>query len=164
VDRARLSVLWPLDPAVAYLNHGSFGACPAAVLDFQAALRDELEREPVDFLVRRLPRRLAMARAALGGFVGAEADDLAFVTNATAGVNTVLRSLQLAPGEELLTTDHTYGACRKAMDHAASLSGARVVTAHVPFPLRDAEEVVEPVLAAASSGSYESWAAAASTA
>ncbi len=141
--------LWPLDPSVAYLNHGSFGACPRAVVEFQAELRRELEREPVDFLVRRLPGRLAAAREALGRFVAADPGDLAFVPNATTAVNTVLRGLRPEPGDELLTTDHAYAACRKALDHVARLARATVVVASVPFPLQSEDEIVEPVLAAA---------------
>jgi isopenicillin-N epimerase len=140
--------LWPLDPAVDYLNHGSFGACPSAVLDEQARLRWEMEREPVDFLWRDLPRRLAQARQALGAFVGAAPDDLAWVSNATAGVNAVLRSLELRPGDELLTTDHVYGACRRALEHAAARAGARVVVAVAPFPLAGEDDVLSPLLAA----------------
>jgi isopenicillin-N epimerase len=140
--------LWPLEPGVLHLNHGSFGACPRAILDHQRALIEELEREPTDFLVRRLPERLATARAALGAFVGAQADDLAFVTNATSGVNAVLRSLELAPGDELLITDHAYGACRNALDYVAGRAGAHVVVARLPFPVASAEELIEPVVAA----------------
>ena len=138
--------LWTLDPAVAHLNHGSFGACPAAILEKQSELRARLEREAVDFLVREAPARYAEARAALGGFVGADPDDLAFVPNATSGVNAVVRSLEFAPGDELLTTDHAYGACKKTLDYVASRTGARVVVASVPFPLRSEEDVVSPVL------------------
>jgi isopenicillin-N epimerase len=140
--------LWPLDPAVLHLNHGSFGACPVAVLDFQRALREELERQPTDFMIRSLPARLAETRAALGAFVGAAPDDLAFVANATSGVNAVLRSLELRAGDELLTTEHSYGACRKALEYVARRADARVVTVPLPFPLADAGELVEPVLAA----------------
>src|SRR5512141_3456537 len=95
--------LWRLDPAVDYLNHGSFGACPKAILEKQSELRLALEREPVDFFVRALPGLLAGARTALAESVGADGDDLAFVPNATAGVNAVVRSLALSPGAELLT-------------------------------------------------------------
>ena len=139
--------LWPLERGVIFLNHGSFGACPAEVLRQQAALRDEMEAEPVRFLSRELDDRLADARQALAAFVGADADDLAFVANATGGVNAVLRSLRFSPGEELLTTDHAYNACRNAFDFAAGRAGARVVVATIPFPLASPEEVVEAVLA-----------------
>ena len=141
--------MWTLDPAVDFLNHGSFGACPRPVQDVQQRLREELEAEPVRFLSRELEGRLAGARATLGAFVGADPDDLAFVTNATAGVNTVLRSLALGPGDELLTTDHAYNACRNALEAAGGRAGARVVVARVPFPLADPAEVVAAVLAAA---------------
>ena len=139
--------LWPLERGVIFLNHGSFGACPTEVLRHQAALRDEMEAEPVRFLSRELDDRLASARQALAAFVGADAEDLAFVTNATGGVNAVLRSLGFSPGEELLTTDHAYNACRNALDFAAGRAGARVVVATIPFPLASPEEVVEAVLA-----------------
>jgi len=140
--------LWPLDPSVAYLNHASFGACPTAVLEHQAALRLELEREPADFLARELPERLKAAREALAGFVGAGAADLAFVPNATTAVSTVLRSVSLGSGDELLTTDHTYAACRKAAEFVTARAGARVVTARVPFPIASEDAVVDAVLGA----------------
>jgi isopenicillin-N epimerase len=142
--------LWCLDPTVAYLNHGSFGACPATVLELQAALRLEMEREPVEFLSVRLGRRLAAAREPLAAFLGAEPDNLAFVTNATSGVNAVLRSLEFRGGDELLTTSHVYAACRKTLDYVASRSGARVVVAPLPFPIGGEDEVVAAVLAAVS--------------
>ncbi len=92
-------------------------------------------------------RLLDEARAALAAFVGAAPSDLAFVANATAGVNAVLRSLVFAPGDELLTTDHAYGACRNALDFVAERSGAVVVTAKVPFPIDGPEAVLQAVLA-----------------
>jgi isopenicillin-N epimerase len=143
------AALWPLDPDVAFLNHGSFGACPGEVLRHQAALRAEMEAEPVRFLGRELDSRLDAARAALGAFVGADPDDLAFVANATGGVNAVLRSLRLAAGDELLTTDHAYAACRNTLDWVAERSGARVVVAVLPFPLASPQAVVDAVLAKA---------------
>jgi isopenicillin-N epimerase len=138
--------LWPLDPGVIFLNHGSYGACPREVLRHQAALRDELEAEPVRFLGRELEGRLDVARASLAAFVGADPDDLAFVSNATGGVNAVVRSLDLASGDELLTTDHAYAACKNALDYAAARAGAKVVIAPVPFPVRSADEIVAAVL------------------
>ena len=138
---------WSLDAGLIFLNHGSFGACPTAVLAHQAALRAEMEANPVRFLSRELDDRLAAARAALAAFLGADADDLAFVANATGGVNAVLRSLALAAGDELLTTDHAYGACRNTLDFVAARAGARVVTATLPFPVARPDDVVDAVMA-----------------
>jgi isopenicillin-N epimerase len=140
------AALWPLDPAVTFLNHGSYGACPREVLRHQAALRAEMEAEPVRFLGRELDDRLDAARAALAAFVGADADDLAFVANATGGVNAVLRSLRLSAGDELLTTDHAYQACRNTLDYVAERTGTRVVVARIPFPVDAPEAIVETVV------------------
>jgi isopenicillin-N epimerase len=139
--------LWPLDRQVIFLNHGSFGACPTEVLRHQAALRAEMEAEPVRFLSRELDDRLDAARQALAKFIGADADDLAFVTNATSGVNAVLRSLAFGRGDELLTTNHAYNACRNAVEFVASRSGSDVVVAQVPFPITSPDEVVDAVMA-----------------
>jgi isopenicillin-N epimerase len=143
---ARVAQLWALDPQVVFLNHGSFGACPLPVLEAQRRLRDRMEAEPVRFFTRDLEGLLDAARAALAAFIGVDPPDLAFVPNATAGVNAVLRSIRLEPGDELLVTDHAYNACRNALDFAAAERRARVVVAPVPFPLGSADEVVEAVL------------------
>ena len=141
-----LASLWCLDPSVTYLNHGSFGACPSAVLEVQAALRLEMEQEPVDFLVKTLPARLDAARHALALFLGAAPEDLVFVPNDTAGVNAVLRSLAFESGDELLVTSHTYAACRKTVDFVAARTGAKVVVANLPFPCRHEQEIIAAVL------------------
>jgi isopenicillin-N epimerase len=143
-----LALHWTLDPEVAYLNHGSFGACPREILDHQHELRARMEREPMDFLVRELPRRLAECREAIGAFVGADSEGLAFTSNATTGVNAALRSIELGPEDEILTTDHAYGACRRAAEFIARRRGAWVVEARVPFPLRAEEEIVSALLGA----------------
>ena len=148
VSQNRHVALWTLDPAVTYLNHGSFGACPAAVLAYQSALRARMEREPVDFLVRELPALTAQARAELAAFVDADPADLVFLPNATAGINAVLRSLRFEPGDELLTTSHVYAACLKTLRFVAARSGARMVVAPVPFPIAGEDEVIAPLLAA----------------
>ncbi|HSP80705.1 MAG TPA: aminotransferase class V-fold PLP-dependent enzyme [Myxococcaceae bacterium] len=138
---------WSLEPEVAFLNHGSFGACPVRVLEEQSRLRARLEAEPVRFLHREVERLLDEARAALAAFLDADADDLAFVNNATTGVNTVLRSLRLSPGDELLTTDHEYNASRNALDFVATQWGAKVVVAKLPWPVPSPQAVVDAVLA-----------------
>jgi isopenicillin-N epimerase len=146
-----LRSFWCLDPQVQYLNHGSYGACPAPVLALQSSLRQEMEREPVDFLSEQLPGRLDQARLTLAAFLDADPSDLVFVTNATAGVNAVLRSLAFAPGDELLVTTHTYAACRKTVDYVAARSGAHVVVANLPVPLHSEQQIIDAVLAALSS-------------
>ena len=142
---------WALDPEVAYLNHGSYGATPRPVLARQQALRDELEREPIEFLTRTRQQRIDDARAALAAFVGARTADLAFVNNATTGVNAVLRSLRFEPGDELLVTDHAYNACRNALDFVAERASATVVVAPIPFPIESPGEVVDSLLERVSS-------------
>lgn len=139
---------WTLDPEIDFLNHGSFGACPAEVLAAQQEWRTRLERRPVRFMTGELEAGLDAARLALAAFVGAQPEDLVFLANATTGVNTVVQSLEFAAGDELLTTDHAYGACRNALDMVARRSGARVVVTPVPFPLQDPAEVVTAVRAA----------------
>ena len=126
--------LWLLDPKVVYLNHGSFGSCPRPVLEFQRRMRNRLERQPVQFFVRDLEPLLDQARGALAKFLGAEADDLVFVPNATAGVNTVLRSLRFKRGDELLVTNHEYNACRNALNFVAEQTGERVMVADSTAP------------------------------
>src|SRR6266852_1841482 len=142
-----LARLWTLDPAVTFLNHGSFGACPRPVLEAQQCLRERLERQPVQFLGRDLEALLDDARRVLAAFLGAEPEGLVFVTNATTAVNAVLRSLALAPGDQLLVTDHAYNACRNVLDFVAAAARTEVVVVPVPFPLASADAVIEAVLA-----------------
>jgi isopenicillin-N epimerase len=137
-----------LVPGTVFLNHGSFGACPEAILRRQEELRRQMEAEPVQFLWRRYEERLEPSRATVARFVGAQPQDLVFVTNATSGVNAVVRSLNLRQGEELLTTSHDYNACHNVLLESALGAGARLVVATIPFPLPSEEEAVAAVLEA----------------
>lgn len=137
---------WTLDPEWAFLNHGSYGATPSAVLDAQTALRARMERQPVKFM-RELEPMLDEARVKAAAFVGADPDDIAFVRNATEGVNAVLRSLQFAPGDEILVNSHEYNACLNTAHFVAERSGAVVVSVDVPFPVRSPEEFTGAVMA-----------------
>lgn len=139
---------WSLDPEVTFLNHGSFGATPTAVLEHQQRLRRQMEAEPVRYFVRELPDLIDEALGDLARFVGADPADLVFVPNVTTAVNAVLRSMPLQRGDELLTTDHEYNACRNALDFVAARSGARVVVVRIPFPITSAEEVTNAVAGA----------------
>jgi isopenicillin-N epimerase len=137
---------WLLDPSVTYLNHGSFGATPKVVLEKQQEFQRRMEKEPVLFLVRELEPLMDAVRTDLGRLIGATLDDLAYVPNATAGVNAILRSLEFSRGDELLVTTHEYNACRNVLDYIASRSGARVKLVDIPFPIRSPEEAVEAVM------------------
>lgn len=135
--------LWPLDPAIAYLNHGGYGATPHEVLADQQRWRLELERGPTRFMQKTLPEALRANAAELAHFLGAEPQDLVFVENATQGVNAVLRSLNLSAGDELLTTTHVYGAVRNTMRHLAARCGASVIEAPLPYPIGDPQAVID---------------------
>lgn len=137
---------WLLEPEITFLNHGSFGACPIPVLEAQQRLRQQMESEPLRFFVREFEELLDAARSSLAEFVGAEASELAFVPNATTGVNAVLRSLSFAPGDELLTTDHEYNACRNVLNFVAERTGAKVVVAKVPFPIDSPQQMIDAAI------------------
>jgi len=147
---AELRAEFLLDPEVTFLNHGSFGACPLPVLERCQEWQRELEREPVRFLARRLPELLDEARAELARYVGAAPGDLAFVDNATAGVNVAARSLGLGPGDEVLATSLEYGACDLAWEHVCARVGARYVRAEIPLPLAGSSDLVEALFASRS--------------
>jgi len=137
--------LWPLEPGVAYLNHGGYGATPTAVLAAQSAWRERIERNPTGFLSRELPDLLRQAADAVAVRLGGRGADLVFVENATSGINAVLRSLALAPGDEILITSLTYPAIRKAARFAAERAGARLVEVPLPLPVRDERAVLDAV-------------------
>lgn len=126
--------LFALDPDLHFLNHGSFGACPWPVLDAQRAWQLEMEKNPVAFLGRHSGRHLWAARQVLAGHLGADPAHLVFLANATHGVNTVARSLDLGPGDEVLASDHEYGACDYTWRHECQRTGARYVRAEIPLP------------------------------
>ena len=131
---------WTLDPSVHFLNHGSFGAVPSEVQEVQQDFRDRLEREPVDFILRQVPDLWEAARHGVAEFVHADPDGFVFVSNATDGVNAVVRSLPFESGDEIVYTNHGYNACNNVVDFVAQRSGARAVVAQIPFPLQSADE------------------------
>lgn len=136
-----------LDPDLVFLNHGSYGACPKAVFADYQRWQLELERNPVAFLGRRSAALLGAARERLAAHLGARGADLVFVANATTGVNSVAQSLALRPGDEVLATDHEYGACDAAWRHACASAGAHYRRVEIPLPF-DAAEFVPRLLAA----------------
>jgi isopenicillin-N epimerase len=136
---------WPLDPAVVYLNHGGYGVSPHAVQHEQESWRRRIERNPMRFFSQELSAALRAAATVLAELLGARGDDIVFVDNATTGCNAVLRSLDFKPGDEILTTDLAYGAIAKAARYVAARTGATVVDAHIPLPLRDNGAVIAAI-------------------
>jgi isopenicillin-N epimerase len=123
-----------LAEGIAHLNHGSYGATPREVIAAQRAYQDELESEPSGFMQNRFPVLMRRAAEALGSYLKTRADQIALIENATSGVNAVLQSLALEPGDEILITDQTYGAVRNTVMHACARTGARLVDIRLPFP------------------------------
>jgi isopenicillin-N epimerase len=135
-----------MDPAVAYLNHGSFGATPIPVLAEQQRLRIAMERNPVGFLGHRLPELLDAVRAEVAAFLCADPEGLVFVDNATTGTQTVIAQARLGPGDEVLATDHCYPAVLAQLRRSTEATGARLEIAEVPLPAPGRAEVAEAVL------------------
>jgi len=138
---------WQLRPDITFLNHGSFGAVPSEVSAVADAWRRRLEAEPIELMGRHWRSIVADALAPVARFLNADPESIGFVTNATEGVNCVLRSLQLSPGDELLTTNHVYHAVRQSMKFAASHSGAVYREVPLPLPIRSADDITAAILA-----------------
>jgi isopenicillin-N epimerase len=139
-----------LDPDAVFLNHGSYGATPRAVLHAQSAWRERMEAQPVDFLARRLLDLLDTPIAELAAFLGARPGDLAFVDNATTALNSVASSLgpSLAPGDEIVITRQAHPGCRRPFTHMCEMRGATLVNVDLPYPVHSDAQITTPVLAA----------------
>ena len=134
---------WNLEPSRLFLNHGSFGACPEFVIQEQRKWQELMEREPVQFFEEMMPNVLLNSREAIAEFLSCSADDIAFVSNATSGVNTILRSLEFEEGDQILVPNHAYQACRNSIDFVAKRWGADVVEVAIPFPIDGPQTVID---------------------
>ncbi len=139
--------LFLLRPGIVFLNHGAFGACPRPVFAAYQRWQLELERQPVEFLGRRFRNLLQEARQSLAEFVGSPTDDLVYVPNATTGINIVARSVKLRTGDEVLGTDHEYGAIDRTWQFLCARRGASYVRARVPTPVQSQEQIVDAIWA-----------------
>ena len=128
---------------VIFFNHGSFGACPKPVFAEYQRWQLELERQPIEFLLRCRESLMGSAIDCIADYLNAPPDEVVFVTNATAGLNIVLRSLPLQPGDEILTTDHEYGAINRLLEFVARKTGARIVRSQVRLPYQDDATFIE---------------------
>ena len=135
--------LFLLDPEVTFLNHGSFGACPRPVFETYLELQRALEREPIEFLGRRAQELMTSARAGLAAYLNVPAEDLVYFPNPTTAINMVMRSLELAEGDEILTTDHEYGAMDRTWRFKCVKTGAHYIHQAIPLPVTTKEDFVE---------------------
>ena len=144
--RGDLAGHWILAPETCFLNHGSFGATPVSVLEEQSRLRNLIERDPVRFFERDYIPMMKGAIGKLSEFINADPEGLVFVKNTTEGVNTVLRSLDLSPGDEIIVTNHSYQACWNAVDFVTERSDAKTVVVDIPFRVKNEEEIVDLIM------------------
>lgn len=133
---------WNLDTNFIFLNHGSFGATPKAILKKQEEYRIKLEKEPVKFYIREIEELLFQSKRKLASFIRADKNDIVFVPNATYGVNSILKSLKFKDGDELLTTNHEYYSCKNTLEYVAKRNNVKVVIANIPFPIKSEDEVI----------------------
>lgn len=148
-DWEAIAARWPIRRGTIYLNHGSFGPPPDAVRQARQAWIDRLDEEPIDFFNRHFEREIMAARQRLAEFVGTTGEKLIFVENATAGMNVVASSFPLSPGDEVLATDHEYGAVLRIWDRACREAGAALTVVELPLPFRSADETIAAIFAAA---------------
>jgi isopenicillin-N epimerase len=150
---SELKARWPLDPGCTYLNHGTVGVTPYAVLDAQQAIRMEIECQPAKFMDVDLRPRLRQAADRVAQVLGGAGDDYVFIENASTGINAVLRGLDFEDGDEILYVSHAYGAVKKAIGYVASRTGAIPVAIEIPYPPKSDEEILTSLKAALSGNS-----------
>ncbi len=132
-----------LNPEITFLNHGSFGACPKPIFENYQHWQLELEKEPVQFITKKLPLLMKKSREALAGFVHCDAADVFFLPNPTTAINTIMRSLILNPGDEILATDNEYGAMDRTWNFFCKKSGAKYIRQHISMPIVSKEQMIE---------------------
>ena len=144
--KGELAKYWSLNPDTVFLNHGSVGATPTSILDEQTKIRSHIEEDPVRFFERDYIPLMKESRESLAEFLNAEVNGMTFVKNATEGVNTVLRSIELEAGDEVIVPNHSYQACWNAVDFVTERSGAKTVVVEIPFRLESEEEIIDLIL------------------
>ncbi len=152
MNQAYLGSLWTLNPEISYLNHGGFGACPESILEARCRIQKDFESNPLRFIFESFENLYDNSRKKLAEFLGADSDQLVFTSNATEGVNTVLKSLNLGEGERLICTNHVYPGCLAALEQVAEKSGVEIVTVDIPFPVGSPQEITDSILKEAAKG------------
>lgn len=129
-----------LNSEITFLNHGSFGACPKPVFDNYQSFQLEMERDPVYFIQKKFAEHLAKAKNAFSAFINCDANDFIFTPNPTVAINTVMRSLNLKEEDEILTTNHEYGAMDRTWHFYCKVSGAKYIRQKISLPIVSKEK------------------------
>jgi len=132
-----------LDPTITFLNHGSFGACPKPIFEEYQRFQKELETEPVYFLIKKQKEYLQLAKNSLAKFVGCSPNDFFFTSNPTIAINTIMRSLNLKSGDEILTTNHEYGAMDRTWNFYCKKTGAKYIRQNISIPIVSKQQILE---------------------
>ena len=132
-----------LDTSITFLNHGSFGACPKPIFEEYQRFQLELESDPVNFIQKKLPIYLKEAKIPFAKFIGCQIEDFFFTPNPTFAINTVMRSIKLQAGDEILTTNHEYGAMDRTWNFFCKKSGAKYVRQEISLPIVSKEQIIE---------------------
>ncbi len=146
-SRSEFATHWRLDPAITFLNHGSYGACPEVVQDAQNEIRALMEREPVRFFMQHLERLTDVVRERVGAFVNCRPQDLSFTPNATISIATVLLNIDFKPGDEILVNTHEYMSAINELGRMGQRVGTKMVKATIPFPIANEQQVIDAVMA-----------------
>ena len=135
-----------LNKDITFLNHGSFGACTKKVMNEYIQYQYQLENQPVDFIEKKVPKLLALSRSKLADFLNTSSDDIVLLDNPTTAINEVIRSLQLDRGDEIITTDHEYGAMDKAWEFITEKKGANYKRVELPFPIESSKDIFSTIV------------------
>lgn len=135
--------LFLLNQSITFLNHGSFGACPKPIFEEYQRIQLELETEPVEFITKKQPKYFKIARESLAKFVGCQAGDLFFTSNPTYAINIIMRSIKLNAGDEILATNHEYGAMDRTWNFYCKKSGAKYIRQNISLPVVSKEQMIE---------------------
>lgn len=139
----QLKDVFLLDPEVHYLNFGAFGACPKPIFEKYQSLQLQLEKQPTEFITKTGPALLNQSKTSLASYINCQPEDLIYITNPTFGVNVIANSLQLQPGDEVLSTNLEYGACDRTWEYYSSVKGIKYIKQNIELPIQSKEHFIE---------------------
>ena len=135
--------LFFLNPDITFLNHGSFGACPKPIFENYQYWQQQLETNPVQFMTQTVHEQRKISKISLSKYIGCSENDFFFTPNPTFAINTVMRSLRLQPGDEILSTNHEYGAMNRTWRFFSKKTGVKFVPQTITLPIISKAKILE---------------------